>query len=61
MPTLSAHAQTVEPLIREVTQACDSVAGCQRRDSFICARIASREVVPEADTKSDFFAMANVL
>jgi len=57
-PRFPAHTQAVEWLIREVIQAGGSVTCCQRCNGFIRAKIASREVVPNVNTKSDFYPVS---
>ena len=57
-PCFPSHTQAVEQLDREVTEAGHSDAGYRHRDGFIRTRIASHRAVPNADTKSDFVAMA---
>ena len=57
IPHFPSHTQSVERLIRELTQACGSVAGTEARDGLIRARLASRATYSKTDTKRDFTRM----
>lgn len=48
------HSQAVERCVKLVTEASSSVCGQEARDGFIRSRIASREILPKFETKSDF-------
>ena len=43
LPPFPSHTQSVERLVREVTDACGLISGHERRDGFIRARMASRK------------------
>jgi hypothetical protein len=60
LPPFPSHTQSVERVIREITSAYSQVAGFHGRDGFICARYASRLILPKADTKKDFEAMVKM-
>ena len=57
IPHFPSHSQSVERMIREMTDACGSVAGTEARDGLIRARLASRASYSKADTKRDFTKM----
>ena len=57
IPHFPSHSQSVERMIREMTDACGSVAGTEARDGLIRARLASRASYSKADTKKDFTKM----
>ena len=54
LPPFPSHTQSVERLVREVTDACGLISGHERRDGFIRARMASRKKAPKSETKRDF-------
>ncbi|GLV46148.1 hypothetical protein CBL_02864 [Carabus blaptoides fortunei] len=49
------HSQAVERDVKLVTEASTLVCGAEARDGFIRARISSRTVMPNFNTKSEFF------
>ena len=53
VPYYPHHTQSVERVVKEVTQAADSVCGFDKRDGFIKARVANREVIPKFQSKKD--------
>ena len=54
LPPFPSHTQSVERLVREVTDACGLISGHDRRDGFIRARMASRKKAPKSEIKRDF-------
>ena len=46
VPTLPVHGQSVERYAKEVTAAAQQVVGHDRRDGYIRARAAHREIMP---------------
>ena len=48
------HSQSVERVVKLVTDTSYKVCGFARRDRFIQAGIASRNMIPVADTKADY-------
>ena len=48
------HSQSVERAVKLVTDASYKVCGFSRRDGYIRAGIASRNMIPVADTKADY-------
>jgi hypothetical protein len=48
------HTQSVERMIKLVTDASKAVYGFDARDGFIRARIQSRSMMPQFDSKKDF-------
>lgn len=48
------HTQAVERMVKEVTQASESVCGMEQRDGFIRARLLSRMNMPKFNTKHDY-------
>ena len=48
------HTQNVERSIKLVSEASKAVYGFDSRDGFIRARIKSRTMLPQCDTKKDF-------
>ena len=48
------HSQSVGKVIKLVTDTSYKVCGFARRDRFIRAGIASRNMIPVADTKADY-------
>ena len=44
VPSMPVHGQSVERCVKEVSAASESVYGYQRRDGFIRARLAHREL-----------------
>lgn len=49
------HSQAVERCIKLVTEASIAVFGSEARDGFIKARIESRKILPQFETKKQFF------
>ena len=48
------HSQSVENVIKLVTDMSYKVCGFARRDGIIRAGMASRNMIPVADTKADY-------
>ena len=48
------HSQSVERVVKLLADAPYKVCGFARRDGFIRAGIASRNIIPIADTKADY-------
>ena len=48
------HSQAVERLVKLVTESSLAVCGPNARDGFIRCRLASRQLLPNFETKSDF-------
>ena len=44
VPTMPVHGQSVERCVKEVSAASQAVYGYERRDGFIRARLAHREL-----------------
>ena len=51
------HTQSVERSIKLVTDASKAVYGFDARDGFIRARMQSRSMMPQYDSKKDFSSM----
>ena len=51
---ISCHTQAVERHVKLVTEASKAVCGPKYRDGFICARIASRQLMAKNESKRDF-------
>lgn len=51
---LPCHTQAVERTIKLVTEASLSVCGCEGRDGFVKAKIASQKAMPKFETKKHF-------
>lgn len=56
VPYLPVHTQSVERCVKLVTTAASSVYGHERRDGFIRAKMAHREMIPVFATKRDMVA-----
>lgn len=53
-PRFPCHTQAVERCVKLVTEASAAVCGETSRHGFIRARIASRQLMPKLETKSDY-------
>ena len=53
-PKFPCHTQAVERLVKVVTEASKSICRPNSRDGFICARLASRHIMPTFESKCDF-------
>ena len=60
VPDYPLHTQSVERAVKEVTQASSAVCGSEKRDGFIKARIAHREVMPKFISKKDMKNMFSI-
>jgi len=49
-----SHTQAVERYIRVVTEASGSVFGAENRDSYVRAKLASRQKIPKFESKQYF-------
>ena len=50
----SRHTQSVERLIKLVTEACGKVIGRENRDGYIMAKLASYKRMPKFESKKDY-------
>ncbi|KAK5648112.1 hypothetical protein RI129_003004 [Pyrocoelia pectoralis] len=48
------HTQAVERCVKLVTEASLSIVGFKKRDGFIKARLDSRKLMPQFESKKDF-------
>ena len=56
-PNYPLHTQSCERTVKQVTEAAASVCGWERRDGFVRARIANRELMPVFRSKKDLVPM----
>ena len=54
--TFSLHTQSCERVVQEVSKASTEVCGDSRRDGWVRARVAHREVMPVFASKKDILA-----
>ena len=52
-PDYPLHSQSCERAVKQVTEASASVCGWERRDGFVRARIANRDLMPLLRSKQD--------
>ena len=52
-PEFFCHSQAVGRLLKVDTEASKSICGPNSRDYFICARTASRQLMPRFKSKRD--------
>ena len=52
-PQYPIHSQSTERAVQEVSLAAARVCGADKRDGFVRARIAHREILPVFYTKKD--------
>jgi hypothetical protein len=57
VPCFPVHGQAIERCVQEVTRASQSVFGKDRRDGFIRATLAHREIMPVNQSKKDLFKL----
>ena len=57
VPAWSVHAQAVERTVKKTTEASISVFGFERRDGFIRAADAHRDIMPQSDSKKDLIKL----
>ena len=60
VPHYPLHTQSVERVVKEVTQASSAVCGLEKRDGFIKARVAHREVTPKLIYKKRYKNMFTI-
>ena len=53
------HKQSVERIVKLVTESCTKVCGEENRESFIRTSLFSRSTMPSFDNKSHFKIMPN--
>lgn len=53
------HTQSVERIVKLVTESCTKVCGEENRDGFIRTTLLSRSTMPSFDYKSQFKTMTN--
>ena len=61
VPNLPCHGQGVERVVKEVTRAAAAVYGESKRDDFVRATTAQRELVPLRSSKQDLVKMTKPL
>ena len=61
VPNLPCHGQGVERVVKEVTRAAAAVYGESKRDGFVRATTAQRELVPLRSSKQDLVKMTKPL
>ena len=52
-PHYPIHSQSTERAVQEVSAAAARVYGADKRDGYVRARIAHREIIPVFHTKKD--------
>lgn len=57
VPDFPVHGQSIERCVQEVTKASATVYGEERRDGFIRATLAHRNVLPVNESKQDLIKM----
>ena len=57
VPDFPVHGQSIERVVKEVTRASQQVYGAEKRDGFIRAALAHRELLPSCGSKKDMFSI----
>ena len=55
VPKYPCHTQAVERAVRLVSEASAAVIGQEARDGFIRQRMEARKILPNFETKKEFF------
>ena len=53
IPYFPLHTQSTERAVKQVTEAAAAVCGPEKRDGYVRARIAHRELIPKFQSKKD--------
>ena len=61
IPPFSLHTQSCERAVQEVSKASNEVYGETRRDGWVRARVAHREVLPVFGSKKDIMAAKSMM
>ena len=57
LPSYPNHGQSIERIVKEVSNAAKKVFGFERRDGYIRAKIKSRDIMPKQTSKKSLMKM----
>ena len=59
IPYYPLHSQSTERAVKQVTEAAAAVCGPEKRDGYVRARVAHREIMPVFQSKKDLKQLFN--